>query len=225
MSSDRDRPDDDLAEVTPEERARATALARLVDAMLEGQAPPPALEAESRSLLETATAIRAGLGNAELMPDRKRRLVEGALAEGRRVRKDDGGELIAFPRPSTAPPVPVGADVAVATSTAAAVRVPSASPTRRDARGGARLARHAPWAVAALCAAAALVLLVRPPTARPQRAPAPPAAARFAATPTSVLIGAIPHDQAGNARARIDAIYADRLATYRRTHFAGQSPR
>ena len=42
-----------------DERGDAVSLARLVDDMLEGRAAPPAMDAEERALLETATQEHA----------------------------------------------------------------------------------------------------------------------------------------------------------------------
>ena len=64
---------------TPEERARAHRLARLVDDMLAGEPAPPALEAEDRALLETATAIHAAMGKATLEPAHVSRLIEASF--------------------------------------------------------------------------------------------------------------------------------------------------
>ena len=72
---------DEENESTPEEKARAHRLARLVDDMLAGEPAPPALEAEDRALLETATAIHAAMGkSAPLEPAETSRLVESAFA-------------------------------------------------------------------------------------------------------------------------------------------------
>lgn len=178
--------DDVIAEPTPEatveEKARASKLAKLVDAMLDGAAAPPALEAEDRAMLEAATAIRAGLGNATLDPDRKASIIDAALAGA------------AATRPKRAPTAP--------TAPTAALR-----PTRRVVL---------PWMVTAMCAAAVLFLLLRPAALAPPGRPP----ARMHATPLHELIGEIPADRRSDASARIDAIYADRVAAYQAAHGA-----
>lgn len=81
-------------------------------------------------------------------------------------------------------------------------------------------ARRTPWLIAgasAAIAAAALVLLwLRAPQ---PMAPAPAAAAAMPANwtsrPTDPLIGPIPRERAGDASARLDYIFADRLAGFR----------
>jgi hypothetical protein len=67
---------------TPEERARAQRLARLVDDMLAGEPAPPAMDADDRALLETATAIHAAMGTASLEPAQTSRLIEAAFVPG-----------------------------------------------------------------------------------------------------------------------------------------------
>jgi hypothetical protein len=181
--SDQDRHDDDDGPVTPEERARAASLARLVDAMLDGREAPPALEAEDRSLLEVATAIHAGLGVETLGADRKRRLVESALAEGSRAKKDP--TPIAPRRPPTVKPEPAP-------------------------KQGRRVLSAAPWVVAALASAAAILLLVRT-SATPAVHHAPTHTPR---SPDAIVGKLEPGDVEG-ATARIDSIYADRFAAYR----------
>jgi hypothetical protein len=81
-----------------------------------------------------------------------------------------------------------------------------------------RWRRLAPWAAATIAAAAALVLaLVRP--APPPRYAGPitqtPLPRALRSRPADALVGAIPRDRAGDASARLDAVYADRMAGYR----------
>jgi hypothetical protein len=96
----------------------------------------------------------------------------------------------------------------------AAANVPKAARPRR------RWLRAAPWAVAAVAVAAAalLLLLLRPPAPRPL-----PTALR--SRPADALVGKIPPERAADARARIDAIYADRLAGYRELALFERRPR
>jgi hypothetical protein len=73
-----------------------------------------------------------------------------------------------------------------------------------------------PWAVAVAASAAAL-LLVLERSARPVRGPAATAgpAAGSLSRRADALVGVIDPAHAADARHRIDAIYADRLASYR----------
>lgn len=77
--------------------------------------------------------------------------------------------------------------------------------------------RWVPWAVAgasSLVAAAAIVLLlVRTPQQAPVAAAAPPAT--WTSRPADALIGPIARERAGDASARIDTIFADRMDGYR----------
>jgi hypothetical protein len=89
------------------------------------------------------------------------------------------------------------------------------------ARGPAR--RWAPWIVAgtsALVAAAALVLLWLRPV--PPRGPigGSPVPLEWTSRPADPLIGPIARDRAGDASARIDAIFADRLDGFRARRLA-----
>ncbi len=175
MTRDRDDQrltESDGGEPTAEERVQARSLARLVDDLVAGAAPPPALPAEDRALLETATMIRAALTEQRLDPARRDEL---------------------FARLERRPPATTG-------------------------RGAWR--RRAPWIVAAVAAAAAVILAIRPPP------PAPlPSAAQAEvpitqqSRPADPLIGEIPRAASGDARARMDVIYADRLAGYRSVLF------
>lgn len=87
-----------------------------------------------------------------------------------------------------------------------------------------RIRRWAPWTVAAtstLVAAAAIALWLR----APQRV-APAQAAlpiEWKSRPADPLIGPISHERAGDAGARLDAIFADRLDGYRERRF-GRKP-
>ncbi|HEU0031329.1 MAG TPA: hypothetical protein VFQ53_11900 [Kofleriaceae bacterium] len=83
----------------------------------------------------------------------------------------------------------------------------------------ARQRRWVPWTIAAvssaIAAAAILLLWLRTPVHQP----APQAAAQIPATwksrPADPLIGPIEPERAGDASARIDTIFADRLEGYR----------
>ena len=146
---------------------------------------PPAMSADDRALLEVATVIRATHGKLALEPARQAAVVEDALRQA----IGDG--------PSGRAPV-----VAV-------------EPRAR---------RWTPWLVAAgsmVVAAAAIALLwLRPaPVGAPVAHHAAPAPAVVPEEQRSrsadPLIGPIAHEHAGDAGARIDAIFADRLDGFR----------
>ncbi len=66
------------AEASASERMRAKTFGELVDKTLAGRTPP-AMSADDRALLETATVIRAARGKAELAPERTQAAIEEAL--------------------------------------------------------------------------------------------------------------------------------------------------
>jgi hypothetical protein len=170
------------------ERARARGFGDLVDKVLAGRAPA-AVPAEERALLEVATAIRAASRPVELPRARAAALVESALATAIDRKAGAAGGA---PARSPVPIVPLRPR-----------------------------ARVLPWAVAgaaSLVAAAALALLFLRQAPR-GAAPAPAATASLPAhqrsRPADPLIGVIGRDRAGDAAARLDVIYADRLDGFR----------
>jgi hypothetical protein len=89
----------------------------------------------------------------------------------------------------------------------------------------ARARRWVPWMIAgttSLVAAAAMVMLwVRTP--KQQQLPAASAVKEeWYSRPTDKLIGAIPAERAGDASARVDTIFADRLDGYRDRLLSGR---
>lgn len=90
--------------------------------------------------------------------------------------------------------------------------------------------RWVPWAVAAtstiIAAAAVLLLWLRAPERLPAEPPvAQPTPEHWKPRSADALIGPISRDRAGDASARIDAIYADRLDGYRERRLArGRKP-
>jgi len=183
------------AEPTAAERAHAKTFAELVDKTLSGRTPP-AMSADDRALLEVATVIRAASGGLALPAARQGALIEDVLRQA----------------------VGVGAPRGAGASHASGI-----TPI---GRGRAR--RWAPWAIAAastLVAAAAIAMLwLRPPP----KAAAPVAAevvpARWTSRPTDPLIGPIPREHAGEAGARIDYIFADRLDGFRERRWSPGAP-
>jgi hypothetical protein len=175
------------AEPTAAERAHAKTFAELVDKTLSGRTPP-AMSADDRALLEVATVIRATSGGLPLAAPRKQALIEDVLRQA------------------------VGVGGGVGTSGAMAAVTPIG-------RGRAR--RWAPWVIAGastLVAAAAIATLwlrTPPPVAPAQPPVAEAVPARWTSRPSDPLIGPIPRERAGDASARIDYIFADRLDGFR----------
>lgn len=180
-------PDPDT-EPTPAELAHARRFAELVDKTLTGRTPP-AMSADDRALLEVATVIRATRGGLELAAERRTAVVEDALRQA----IGDG---------------PVGARSVASIA---------------QARGRSRIRRWAPWLVAggsALVAAAAMVALwlrpvdgAGPPVGRADAPGSVPI--EWRSRSADALIGPIAAERAGDAGARIDAIFADRLDGFR----------
>jgi len=182
-------------DATPSERARAKTFADLVDKTLSGRTPP-AMSADDRALLEVATVIRAAHGNAELPQAKQRSLVEDALRQAIGQKPSAGSSL----------------------STTLSIDM---------ARGRAR--RMAPWLIAGtttLVAAAALLLLwLRPHRSGDVAATAQQVPLTWKSRPSDPLIGPIARERAGDASARIDYIFADRLDGYRERRLSrGGSP-
>jgi hypothetical protein len=195
------RPDEDPepdAPMTPGEQAHAASLARRLDDWLAGAPMPPALHADERVLLDTAAMLHeahaadAAATHATLDPGLRRAIVEAALADA-------------------AP---------AATSAGASVR-PRRRATGATPARGSRLRHALPWAVAMTAAAAALLFALRRPTIAPT---GPRRDGEGTATTTPLeqrsrtadpLIGRIARHDAAHASARLDALFADRLAGYR----------
>jgi hypothetical protein len=182
------------AEPTAAEKARARAFSDLVDKVVAGRTPA-AMSAEDRALVEVATVIRASRGLVELPAPRRASLIEQALRGA--VETPRGHE--------TVPP---------------AAEAPRDQLAERRARGP-----RAPWfvaGVATVVAAAAVLLAI---TRSPDGARTPPPAAsvpeHHLSRPADPLVGVIPQERAGDAAARIDAIFADRLDGYRELAFGG----
>jgi hypothetical protein len=89
-----------------------------------------------------------------------------------------------------------------------------------------RARRWAPWIVAstttlvAVAAVALLWLRAPRPEDRARRAPRAEIPAEWTSRPADALVGPIARDQAGDASARIDTIFADRLDGYRARRLA-----
>lgn len=176
------------AEPTAAELAQATAFAALVEQSLAGAAPPPAMAADDRSLLELATVIRAAHGRMELPAATGHSLVEAALRQA------------------------IGAPSPVGSSIAAVVGVTSIASARAKRTW---LPWSVAGASTAIAAAAVAMLWLRGPerSADTLVQHAPPAA--WTSRPADPLIGQIPRERAAAADTRIDRIFEDRLEGYR----------
>ncbi len=184
--------DDILNAPIPEPDAEATpserAHARTFAAIIDktlGGNMPAAMSADDRALVEVATVIRAANGTMELAPAKARSLIEDALRQA------------------------VGS---VASSMSGSV-----TPISR-----ARDRKWLPWAITAvttaIAGAAVLVLWLRAPVTKvvyPSTAAAIRLPVSWTSRPTDPLIGPIAREQAGDASARIDYIFADRLDGFR----------
>jgi hypothetical protein len=188
-------PDPD-AEPTAAERAHAKTFAELVDKTLAGRTPP-AMSADDRALLEVATVIRATSGGLPLAPAKQRDLIEDVLRQA----------------------VGVGGGAGASAGTLPGVVTPI---------GRARARRWAPWLVAGastLVAAAAVVTLwLRTPPRAAESPVAEAVPASWTSRPTDALIGPIPRERAGDAGARIDYIFADRLDGFRERRWSPGRP-
>jgi hypothetical protein len=146
---------------------------------------PPAMSADDRALLEVATVIRATRGNLELAPSQQHAAVEDALRQ------------------------------AIGTGPARPAAVTSIVGAR------ARLRRRAPWIVAAASTLAAVAAIAALWLRTPGAARGNPVARHaelpeeWTSRPADSLIGPIARDHAGDAGARLDAIFADRLDGFR----------
>ena len=127
---------DDESRAGAAERAQAEGFGRLVDDLLAGVPPPPAMDPDQRALVETATVVVASNRVVELDQSRIGRLVDQALEAaviGGSVRADD------------AVPEPAFAEISNGTHSVTDVKV------RR--RRSDRYARALPWVVASVAAA------------------------------------------------------------------------
>ncbi|MEZ4360379.1 MAG: hypothetical protein R3B48_09375 [Kofleriaceae bacterium] len=157
---------------------------------------PPALSSDERALLEVATVLRAAAGEVELEGVRQDQLIEEALDAPSRAAADERRG------PSSVLDVP---------------------------ELGARRRRALPWlitgATSAMAAAAMAALWLRVPHERLVAAPTP-TPARWSSRPADEVVGEIRRDASGDAAARLDSIYADRLEGYREvTLFQRGGPR
>jgi hypothetical protein len=178
-------------EPSPSERIRARGFADVIDKVVAGR-PPAAMSADDRALAEVATAIRAASGAVVLAAARRDAIVESALRR------------------------------AIAETTAPQRRAESDAPHVAASRPR-RWRQAAPWAIAAastaMAAAAALALWVRPAPSAPGPIAVRELPEHQRSRPADALVGRIPREHAGDAAARLDTIYADRLAGFRERAF------
>jgi hypothetical protein len=183
---------DPETEPTTAELAHARRFAELVDKTLSGRTPP-AMSADDRALLEVATVVRATHQRLELIPSKQRSIVEDALRQAIGAESANGGSVVTI-----------------------------AQALRR---------RWTPWVVAGtstLVAACAIALLwLRTPGGAGRGSPvahhpALPASLpeEWRSRPADSLVGPIARDHAGDASARLDTIFADRLDGFRARRFS-----
>lgn len=230
-------------EPTAEELARATSLARLVDRMSAGEPPPPAMPAEDRLLLDAAAMIHAAHQPRPLSARKVNEVVAAALAqpdvEPRRISRRAGPDKA---EPGFAGPVlipfPGGARREAATTTALGDS-DAVAPERSSASGidlrprSTRLPVTVGTVVLAMAAALALWVW----SARQNRLGAGRPGGAGLATGSglgqklrsrsagSLLGGPIASAESGDARARMDLVFADRLSGYREVVFRGRARR
>ncbi len=195
MGNDDHRDDTIPAPDTPAselEQERAASFGDLVDGMLTGLPSPPAMRADERVLIEVASVVRVVAGDR-------------SASELDATRRD---ELI---------------DAALRSAVSAEVPAEvteEETPGEITSLAAHRLQRTAPWVLTAVFAAAALLFALRPlSTTRPTATTAQVAPATRLST--DQLVGRIHKNDAGDASSRIDLIYTDRLALYRRARLGG----
>jgi hypothetical protein len=192
---------DGIDEIDEIDESRAAGFGKLVDGMLDGASIPPALDADDRALLETATMIVASTQELRLSAERSRSLVDEALEQA----------LTGNRRLST---VPENED-----SVPHVVERENTDVINLSRRRADRAIRALPWVVATVAAAAALLLFISRPEnlgdgAREHLAQKS-APVYQSSRPADPLIGQITAESAGLASQRLDVIYADRMAGYR----------
>ena len=210
-----DRRDDDIptpdAPETEAERARARSFARLVDGLIDGEATPPALAAEDREMLETASLVRAAVREPTLDAQRTRSIIDQAF----------GAALGLAPAPAAEPTDELGKKRAEDGPSSMRPVRPERNADRRSA-----WSRRVPWAVAGLAAAAAIAFAVVRPgeqTRTVEQVIEQPAYAEIhRSRPASPLVGRIDKSNADRASDRIDLIVADRMAGYRDLYLRGK---
>jgi hypothetical protein len=191
------------APATPSERVHARTFGELVDRALTDTLPP-AMAADDRELLDVAALIRAGAPTSA--PGCRR----PGSARWSTARCSARSVARAQPPPIRPRPAPAWW-----------------SRWRRADRPGRPRPRpqRLPWIVAGVAtvvaAAAVLALLLRPaprgpgPASLAETAPVVEVPEHWRSRPADPLIGAIDPARSGDALARIDTIYADRLGGYR----------
>lgn len=231
---DRDRDRDPVPDpgepATAAEKARADGFARLIDKLVDGDALPPAMEAEDRALIEVATIISASTRERELSAERRRAVIDQALERAVLGIRPARAHAAGAPLVDAAASGPKRPGVTQTPPAAADEPIPITRQRAATAEGRreSALTRALPWTVAAVAAAVAIILFVTRPAA-------PPVASAPTAAPTAIelepihrsrpadpLIGRIAKERAGDASARLDTIYADRLAGYRDLVFRQQ---
>ncbi len=190
------------------DKKRAEGFSKLVDGVLNEESMPPALDADDRALLETATMIKASTQEVKLSSARVQELVDQALEQA----VTGGRRLSIVPELDAAIPEPIPRE--------------DTDIIRLSRRRADRVIRALPWVVAGVAAAAALLLFLSRPenissSAREQLAQKPIPHYQLS-RPADPLVGQITPDGAALASSRLDIIYADRMAGYRELTLSGK---
>lgn len=186
------------AQATAEEEARAKRFAELVERVQSGQGLPPALDIEDRELLEMTGIISASAHARELPAKRVSSIVDDAMRQA------------------------IGLGVAGSASSLSGAEDELSGRRKRKTAGIASVV------VLAAAAAAALLLYFRADTSTEPSGPSMVTAQSTESSaqlstihvsrPADDLVGEIAREQSGNARERIDRIYADRMTGFRDLH-------
>ncbi len=190
------------------------------DDILTGRIPEPDAEAaaseraHARTFAELVDKTLAGRTPPAMSAD-DRALLEVATV----IRAASGNLELAEPRRQSI----VEDALRQAVGGKASARAGAVTPIARG-----RLKRWAPWTIAATSmavAAAAVLLWLRAPRHIVDHVPAAAAVPEtWTSRPADPLIGPIARDHAGDASARLDTIFADRLDGYRELRLRGGHP-
>jgi hypothetical protein len=185
------------APVADGEQARAEEFAGLLDGMLDGAPPPPAMDSDSRALLEVANMVVASTHSLEL--DGAQNIIDSALEAaitGRKpklVEADSGAAVASLDERRSR----IGRVLPWAVAVAAAAAAIFLFVSRPDQRASA------PTPTVAVAPDLGITEINR-------------------SRPADPLIGQIARESADRASTRLDTIYSDRMAGYRDLRFRTQ---
>jgi hypothetical protein len=185
-------PEHDAPE-TDSERHQARAFGKLIEGLVAGEAPPPAIDADQRELLDVASTMRASLGEVELEGVRRDAIIDAAFAR------------------------------VLGTRSGARAPVADVTPLHGGGRSRLRYLPWATTVIAAAAAVALWIGRPAPSVPPAARASihTPSLVDQHLSRPADLLIGKIERGDADQASARIDIIVADRMAGYRDLRLRG----